>query len=110
MAKSGGEFRFNVSDVVAVPLRGTLLRLRLVDGTPSVKDLAVGRKIRVTSPGGESREVEIKAHTMTGGRQTQDRLERTREFDILVEGPAGSADPLPYDIGWTASGPVDARD
>lgn len=110
MAKSGGEFRFNVSDVVAVPLRGTLLRLRLVDGTPSVKDLAVGRKIRVTSPGGESREVEIKAHTMTGGRQTQDRLERTREFDILVEGPAGSADPLAYDIGWTASGPVDARD
>lgn len=108
MAK-GGEFRFNISDVVSVPLRGTMLRLRLVEGTPSVKDLAVGRRIRVTSAAGESRELEIRAHTVTAGSQTQERLDRTREFDILVDGPGSAADGQACEIGWSVTGPVDSH-
>ena len=47
MASKNGSFRFRVSDAVQVPLRGMLLRLRLNEGAPSVKDLAVGRTLRL---------------------------------------------------------------
>ena len=42
--RSGGVFSFRVSDVVDVPLRGLLLRLRVVEGAPSMSDLATGIK------------------------------------------------------------------
>jgi len=105
MAKQGGEFRFRVSDAVNVPLRGLMLRLRLLDGTPSIKDLAVGRRVLVTSPAGEARELEIVAHAVTGGRQTQKRLDQLRELDVVVAEVAGAAGP-PVDIGWEATGPA----
>ena len=104
----GGDFRFNVSDAVAVPLRGVMLRLRLLEGTPSVKDLAVGRSLRVTSPGGETRELVIKAHSVTAGRQTQERLDRWKEFDVIVDEPTSAGQPV--EIGWTVTGPVSSRD
>jgi len=106
MAKQGGEFRFRVSDAVMVPLRGLMLRLRLLDGTPSMKDLAVGRRVRLTSPTGESRELAIMAHSVTGGRQTQKRLDQLKELDVLVAEVDGATGRSPVDIGWVASGPV----
>lgn len=108
MTKQGGEFRFRVSDAVQVPLRGLMLRLRLMEGTPSVKDLAVGRRLRVSSENGESRDLEIVAHSMTGGKQTQQRLERIREMDVIVAEVAGTgAGATPVEIGWYADGPVE---
>ena len=106
MAKQGGQFRFRVSDAVMVPLRGLMLRLRLLDGTPSMKDLAVGRRVRLTSPTGESRELAIMAHSVTGGRQTQKRLDQLKELDVLVAEVDGATGGSPVDIGWVASGPV----
>lgn len=110
MAKQGSEFRFRVSDALVVPLRGMLLRLRVQEGTPSIKDLAPGRRLRLTSPTGESRELTITAHAATGGRQTQKRLEGLRELDVIVSDPTGSADVPAVDIGWVASGPVEAKE
>lgn len=106
MAKHGGEFKFRVSDAVAVPLRGLMLRLRLLEGTPSIKDLAVGRRVRVTSPGGEAREVAIIAHAVVGGRQTQKRLDQVRELDVVVAEVDGAPGAVPVDIGWVATGPI----
>jgi hypothetical protein len=105
----GGAFTFRVSDVVAVPLRGILLRLRVVDGTPGFDDLAVGRSITLRSPAGEERRVTITAHSITGGKPSQERLDRTREFDVIIA-PDTAAEPI--EIGWMASGPVqdDGRD
>jgi hypothetical protein len=100
----GGAFAFRVSDVVDVPLRGTLLRLRLVEGTPALGDLAVGRSIVLRSPSGEERRVGITAHSVTGGKPSQARLDRTREFDVIIGGGAAIGDPI--EIGWMASGPV----
>jgi hypothetical protein len=108
MAKQGGEFRFRVSDTVMVPLRGLMLRLRLLEGTPSMKDLAVGRLVRVSSPAGETRELEIVAHSVTGGKQTQKRLDLVRELDVLVAEVGGGGAP-PVEIGWMATGPVGSK-
>lgn len=99
---ASGEFRFRVSDAVEVPLRGWLLRLRLVDGSASVSDLGVGKRLRLTSPSGEERVVTIAAHATTGGRQTQSRLDRTREMDVMIGVDDAGSGASCVGIGWTA--------
>lgn len=101
-----GEFRFRVSDVVEVPLRGWLLRLRLVEGRASVADVGVGRMLRLVSPSGDERVVTITAHATTGGRQTQARLDRTREMDVMIAGEDAGNGAARVGIGWMAGGPV----
>jgi hypothetical protein len=102
----GGPFTFRVSDSLDVPQRGHLLRLRLNAGTPSMKDLHRGQKLRIVSPDGKERTVTILDHAVTGGRATQNRLEETRELDVVISSvDAGAYDDL-IGIGWTASGPV----
>jgi hypothetical protein len=95
-------FRFRVSDAFAVPLRGHMLRLRLVSGRAAIKNLKPGRRVRVEGPGGRSRDVTILDHAATGGRQTQDRLDRTRELDVVISAQdAGEGEDL-IAIGWFA--------
>jgi hypothetical protein len=105
-AAAGGAYNFRVSDVVDVPLRGTMLRLRLVDGTPSMKDLAVGSTVVLRSPGGDERKVQVVAHARMSGWARQERLDRARELDLIVT-PEGSQPgvQVPADIGWTVVGP-----
>jgi hypothetical protein len=98
-------FEFRVSDVVDVPLRGIMLRLRVVDGAPALSDLAVGKALELRAPDGTVRQVRIAAHPVTGGKPSQKRLDSTREFDVLLAGD-GAADATPVEIGWTATGPV----
>ncbi|HSJ26440.1 MAG TPA: hypothetical protein VK929_17305 [Longimicrobiales bacterium] len=100
----GGAFQFRVSDVVDVPLRGRVLRLRVVDGTPALDDLAVGRDLLLRSPSGEDRRVRITAHSVTAGKPSQERLDRTGEFDVLIDEGSVAGDPI--EIGWMAHGPV----
>jgi hypothetical protein len=104
--RQGGPFQFRVSDSLDVPLRGWLLRLRLQGGTPSLKDLAAGRQLNLVGPTGQERTVTILDHAVTGGRVTQERLERTRELDVVISqmDAHGAGDVV--EIGWTASGPV----
>ena len=94
-------FLFRVSDVVDVPLRGVLLRLRLVNGAPSMKDLGIGAKLRLRTPAGQEHDVRVAGYAVTGGKPTQERLERARELDVLIDGMTE-----PIEIGWVASGPV----
>jgi hypothetical protein len=83
-----------------------MLRLRLVSGDPSMKDLAVGRVLRLQSPQGETRDIPILAHAVTGGNATQKRLDRVGELDVIVDRSAAEANAEPIRIGWTATGPV----
>lgn len=106
MAK-GSAYKFRVSDAVHVPLRGHMLRLRLVEGNPSMSDLAVGRILRVRSPGGVERDLPILAHSVTSGEPTQKRLDRNRELDVIVSGELAEADGNPVEIGWMATGPIE---
>ena len=101
----GGAYTFRVSDVVDVPLRGTMLRLRVVEGTPSMADLGTGATLRLRSPAGAEREVTVKAHAVPSGRASQARLDRVRELDVIIaDDAAARGDPV--EIGWTASGPA----
>jgi hypothetical protein len=101
----GGAYTFRVSDVVDVPLRGTVLRLRLIEGTPSMGDLAVGSSLRLRSPAGAERSVKITAYAVSSGKATQERLDRVRELDVVIADSDAVADG-PVEIGWLATGPA----
>ncbi|HEX6307345.1 MAG TPA: hypothetical protein VFZ69_04100 [Longimicrobiales bacterium] len=103
--RSGGAFSFRVSDVVDVPLRGTVLRLRVADGTPSMGDLGAGSRLRLRSPAGTERVVTIVGHAASSGRATQARLDRVRELDVVISDEDATAEG-PVEIGWMAAGPV----
>lgn len=102
----GGAFRFRVSDSLDVPLRGHLLRLKLLDGNPSIKDLAPGRKMRVAGGSGADREVAIVGHSSTGGRMTQARLDGSGELDVVIRKEDAGSGRERIEIGWEVSGPV----
>lgn len=104
---AGGPFTFRVSDSLEVPLRGHLLRLKLSEGNPRMKDLAPGRRLRIVSPGGRERTVTVVGHGATGGRATQARLETTRELDVVISSTDAGAYEDRIGIGWTAVGPVE---
>jgi hypothetical protein len=104
---AGGPFRFRVSDSVAVPLRGYLLRLKLQEGTPSLKDLTPGRQLRVRSPLGSERVIRVKDFSATEGFPSQEKLDKRRELDIVIDHEDGLVDGEEIQIGWMASGPVD---
>ncbi len=101
----GGAFRFRVSDSLNVPLRGHLLRLRLLEGTPSMKDLAPGKRIRLIAPSGAGRDVEILGHSATGGRATQERIDTVRELDVVIRAQDAGDGPERVEIGWQVTGP-----
>jgi|SRR5687767_14157162 len=98
-------FELRVSDVMDVPLRGLLLRLKLVSGKPRTADIAVGRKLTVKAVNGAEQTVRIVAHSITGGNVSQDRLDRVRELDIVVT-PESDEELRPIDFGNTVRGPV----
>jgi hypothetical protein len=102
----GGPFRFRVSDSLNVPLRGHLLRLRLLEGRPAMKDLGPGKRIRLNAPAGGGRDVEILGHSATGGRATQERLETIRELDLVIRTEDAGDGSERVEIGWQVTGPV----
>jgi len=102
----GGAFRFRVSDSMEVPLRGHLLRLKLVEGSPSMKELGRGHTLRIVAPSGESRPVTIIGHSSTGGRATQERLDLTHELDVVIPREDAGEGGSRIGIGWFATGPA----
>lgn len=99
-------YRFRVSDVAHVPLRGMLLRLKLLAGEPDAKRLRKGGRLRLHGPDGVERTVSIAGTASTGGRPTQKRLDATGEVDIVIAAEEALEDGVPVAIGWEASGPV----
>lgn len=95
------DFRFNVSDSYLVPLRGWMLRLKLVDGDFDPSMLSPGSTFRLVAPDGEERVATVKGLSATAGNQTADRVRRYSEFDIVI--PTGDAvkDDREVDIGWS---------
>ena len=105
----GGPFRFRVSDSVDIPLRGRMLKLKVVDGRPALSDLKPGRRLRVEGPRGEGGYIRIVDHAVTSGKPSQKRLDSVRELDVIIA-EATPGNDLPVAIGWSASGPVNDRD
>jgi hypothetical protein len=107
--RSSEPFEFRVSDSVEVPLRGYLLRLKVTNGEPALGDLSPGSRIRLRSPSGAERVVTIKDRSVTIGKASQERLDRTREFDVVIDGPDAIVNGELVEIGWTASGPAESN-
>ena len=102
-----GPFEFRISDSVAVPRRGYLLRLKLLNGAPALDEVAPGRKLRVRGPSGDERIVLIKDYSATEGKPSQDKLDKFRALDIVVAQDDAMVDGREIGIGWMASGPVE---
>src|SRR5215510_7362672 len=100
-------FEFRVSDTLVVPLRGRLLRLRVVSGNPQANALAAGKRLRVRAPDGNEREVRILDHSITGGNVSQAGLDRKREVDVIVSNEESEIDGEPIGLGRPAHGPVE---
>lgn len=103
-ARPGDSFRFHVSDVVEVPLRGYLLRLRLLEGSPRISELGPGRFLRLRAPDGTERAVRVQDFAVIGGRATQARMERTRELDVVISREDALAGGRAIGIGWVVVG------
>ena len=100
---SGEPLQFRVSDAVEVPLRGYLLRLKLLSGTPSLKEIKPGTAIRLRSPSGNERAVPIKDYSVIQGVASQKRLDRTRELDVVIDAADAVVNGEVVDIGWTVT-------
>ena len=83
-----------------------LLRLKVLSGTPALNDLSPGSKIRVRAPDGSERTITVKDFSVTSGFPSQERLDRYRELDLIVDHDDGYGDGNEIQIGWVASGPV----
>jgi hypothetical protein len=79
-----------------------MLRLKLVDGSFDPKALAPGSSLRLVAPDGEERTVTVKGLPTTGGRQTKERVDTYREYDIVIPDEDGTAGEREVGIGWTA--------
>ncbi len=102
--KTTGAYRFRVSDAVEVPLRGMMLRLKRVDGTAPLGALKPGATLRLMAPDGETRTARVKALSVTGGRPTQERLDRYGQADVVIAPEEARLDGRPVEIGWYVVG------
>lgn len=97
------DYRFRVSDAYFVPLRGWMLRLKLLDGSFDPSMLKPGASLRLRSPDGEERVVTVKGLSVTGGFQRKDRVDAYREFDLVIPTEDALRDDRPVSIGWEAT-------
>lgn len=95
------DFRFNVSDACMVPLRGWMLRLKLVEGDFDPSMLSPGSTFRLRSPDGEGWTATVKGLSATAGRQTRKRVEKYKEFDIVIPASDAVRDGGEVAIGWS---------
>ena len=100
--QSRTEPRFRVSDVAEVPLRGYLLRLRLLDGDARMSDLK-GARLRFTAPDGEERVVTLADFAVMGGRPTQKRLDRYGLVEAIVPAREALREGRAIGLGWTGT-------
>ena len=98
------DYRFRVSDSYFIPLRGWMLRLKLLEGTFEPSMLKPGNTLRLTGPRGDERTVTVKGLSVTGGFQKKDRVAAYKEFDVVIpeEDAAGERR---IAIGWEATPP-----
>jgi hypothetical protein len=96
------DYRFNVSDAYFVPLRGWMLRLKLVDGDFEPSMLKPGSSLKLVAPDGEERQARVAGWSVTAGTQKKARVDTYREFDIVIPQEDAVVDGREVNVGWTA--------
>jgi hypothetical protein len=97
------DFRFRVSDSYFIPLRGWMLRLKLLEGDFEPDMLAPGRPLRLSAPDGQERTVTVKGLSVTGGFQKKQRVDAYKEFDVVIPEEDALRDDRQIAIGWEAT-------
>lgn len=97
------DYRFRVSDAYFVPLRGWMLRLKLLDGAFAPSMLKPPGSLRLTAPDGEERVVTVTGLSVTGGFQKKERVDAYKEFDVVIPEADAVREDRPVRIGWVAS-------
>ncbi len=96
------DYRFRVSDAYFVPLRGWMLRLKLLNGDFEPSMLKPGRSLRLRAPDGAERTVTVKGLAATGGFQKKHRVDQYKEFDLVIPAEDAVRDDRTVAIGWEA--------
>lgn len=97
------DYRFRVSDSYFIPLRGWMLRLKLLEGDFDPGMLEPGRSFRLSAPDGEERTVTVKGLSVTGGFQKKQRVDTYKEFDVVIPESDAIRDDRQVAIGWEAT-------
>jgi hypothetical protein len=97
------DYRFRVSDAYFVPLRGWMLRLKLLEGEFEPSMLKPGAPLRLVAPDGEARPVTVKGLAATGGRQKKARVDEYGEYDLVISPADAVQDGRQVAIGWEAT-------
>ncbi|MBI4540759.1 MAG: hypothetical protein HY704_14755 [Gemmatimonadetes bacterium] len=92
------EVVFRVIDAMDAPLGGRIVRLRVLEGRPTVKSLK-GAALKAISPrNGAQRVVRIRDFSIVGGRPSDRRIAESGRCDLLIEDPAAGEEPI--EVGW----------
>lgn len=103
-AAGSGVYRFRVSDAYRIPLRGYMLRLRLLEGEPGIDALKPGRRLTLRAPDGSKRAVRVLGLSTTFGRPTDEALKTKREIDVVISEADAEGDGRVVGIGWEVLG------
>ena len=96
------DYRFRISDAYFVPLRGWMLRLKLLDGEFEPSMLKPGSSLRLSAPDGAEHTVTVKGLAATGGFQRKDRVDAYGEFDVVIPAEDRFLENMNVAIGWQA--------
>lgn len=92
---------FRVIDALDAPHGGLLVRLRVLDGQPTVKALKHATLRAISPRDGTERLLRVRDFAILGGRPSNRRIASTRRCDLIVEDvtPEGGSD-ANVDVGW----------
>lgn len=92
---------FRVIDALDAPHGGRILRLRVLEGQPTVKALKGATLIAVSPRDGTERLLRVRDFSILGGRPSNRRMADTRQCDLIVDDvtPNGGSN-TKVDIGW----------
>lgn len=96
------DYRFRISDAYFVPLRGWMLRLKLLEGDFDPSMLKPGSTLRISPPEGEDRTVTVQGLSNTGGFQRKERVDAYGEFDVVIPAEDAFLEDMNVAIGWHA--------
>lgn len=100
-----GRLVFRIVDALVAPHRGRILRLRALEGRPTVSALEDATLRAVSPDGSEERLVRVLDFSLLGGKPSDERFARSGRVDLVV-GPADDRPIDDVDLGWRVEGPV----
>lgn len=89
---------FRVIDALDAPHGGRIVRLRVLEGHPTVKELK-GATLEARPPGnGDQRLLRVRNFAILGGRPSDRRIAQSKRCDLVIDDLTPGDDAV--DVGW----------